>query len=114
MAGADHMEPDIEETITDILKPSLLSLSSEIKRLMLYIASRTRGRSVYGAYLFGSIAGWPGIDSILTEMTGMSLKVTRPFYGFATSHQAAKIDDLTALRGIAVATGLSLTGNDHA
>ena len=114
LAGADYMEPDIEETITDILKPSLLSLSGEIKRLMLYVASRTRGRAVYGAYIFGSVAGIPGIDKILTEMTGMSLKVTQPFYGLATSHQAAKIDDQSKLRGIAVATGLSLTGNKDA
>ena len=110
MANLDYAEPSVEEAITDILQPSLQQLSNEIKRLMLYVASRTRGRSVYEAYILGSISGWPGIDMVLSEMTGMPLKKTEPFYGLATSKQAAKIENPSSLRGIAVATGLSLSG----
>ncbi len=113
IAGVDYEEPSIEETITDILKPSLQQLANEIKRLMLYVASRTRGRSVYEAYVLGSISGWPGIDSVLSEMTGMPLKKTQPFYGLATSRQAAMIENPSSLRGIAVATGLALSGFDQ-
>ncbi len=111
IAGMDDEEPGIEETLSDILQPSLVTLASEIKRLMLYVASRTRGRSVHSAWIFGSLAGWPGIDEKLAEMTGLPLKVCKPFYGLATSHQAASIKDLSTLRGIAVATGLSLIGS---
>lgn len=108
--AGNYAEPSIKETVSEILKPSLQELSNEIKRLMLYIASRTRGRPVHESYIFGSVAGWPGIDQTLSDMTGMSLKTTKPFYGLATSKQAAKIEDLSELRGIAVATGLSLLG----
>ena len=112
IAGMDYEEPSIEETITDILKPSLQQLANEIKRLMLYVASRTRGRSVYEAYVLGSISGWPGVDRVLSEMIGIPLKKTQPFYGLATCKQAAKIEDPSSLRGIAVATGLALSGFD--
>ncbi len=108
--GSDVTIPGIEETITDILKPSFLQLTSEIKRLMLYIASRTRGRTVQTAYLFGSIAGWPGLESILTEMIGIPLRRMRPFYGLPVTHHAARMDEFESLRGIAVATGLALLG----
>lgn len=111
--GMDFSEPGIEETITDIMKPSLLKLASEIKRLMLYVASRTRGRNVHQAYLFGSVADWPGIETMLSDMTGLPLRVSRPFYGLKTSHQATRIEDLSTLRGSAVATGLALLGSEH-
>ncbi len=112
LVGDDYRAPSIEESLTDILKPSLLEFSAEIKRLMLYVASRTRGRSVHGAYIFGGLASWPGIDQLLAEMTGLPLVTTRPFYGLMTSSQVAKLSDPAALRGIAVATGLALNGSD--
>lgn len=110
VAGSDIQIPGVDETITDILKPSFLQLTTELKRLMLYIASRTRGRNVQTAYLFGSLASWPGIESILSDMIGIPLRRIRPFYGLPTTHHAAKTHDHDALRGIAVATGLALLG----
>lgn len=112
ISGDDMFEAGISDSLTDILKPALLDFSAELKRLMLYVASRTRGRNVHQAYIFGSAAAWPGIDKLLTETTGLPIETTRPFYGLSSSHQAESIDDYSNLRGIAVATGLSLSGSD--
>ncbi len=112
LAGDDLFEPGITASLTDILKPSLLEFSSEIKRLMLYVASRTRGRNVYQAYIFGSVAAWPSFDKLLAEMTGLPVKTTRPFYGLNTSHQAEEVNEQSGHLGIAVATGLSLSGSE--
>ncbi|MFK8067954.1 MAG: pilus assembly protein PilM [Gammaproteobacteria bacterium] len=113
VAGMDYDEVSIEETVADILKPVLQNFANEIKRLMLYVASRTRGRTVNESYMFGSVLDWPGVDRILSDMTGITFKTTQPFYGFATSKHAAKIVDVTELRGIAVATGLALLGLEN-
>ncbi len=113
IVGSDYEEVSIAETVADILKPVLQDFAHEIKRLMLYVASRTRGRTVNESYMFGNVLEWSGVDRILSEMTGITFKTTQPFYGFATSKQAAKIKDVSELRGIAVATGLALLGLEN-
>ena len=63
----------LENTLAEILKPQFLTLVEEIKRVCLYAASETRGGSVTRVYLLGSIARWPGSESLLSSLSGVDV-----------------------------------------
>ncbi len=66
-------QAELGSTISEILKPQFMNLVDEIKRVCLYAASETRGGAVTQAYLLGSIARWPGSDTLLTSLTGVNV-----------------------------------------
>jgi type IV pilus assembly protein PilM len=101
-------DEDIKKIIHNILAPTFAQLATEIREVLLYIASETRGGAVEYIYLLGSVARLRGLDRVIDEYMSIPVKTLNPFYGFATSATMEDFSDLGPLSGIAVATGLAL------
>lgn len=102
---------DLGGTMAEILKPSFLKLVDEIKRVCMYAAAETRGGAVAQVYLLGSIARWPGSESLLASLTGFDVaKVPDPLALFPTSATNHDPDAGSPAPEIAVATGAALRG----
>ncbi len=106
----DFIDNDIQGTIYEILKPSFLNLAAEIRDVLVYVASETRGGAIEQIYLLGSLARLAEIDKLLGGQLSIPVKTINPFYGFSVRSSNNKLDDLGPLAGIAVATGLALRG----
>ena len=99
---------EIRKTIADILNPIFAGLASEIRDVLVYIASETRGGSVEQIYLLGSLARLSGIDQVLDNLISIPVKTINPFIYFSREHETNKFDDLGPVSGVAVAAGLAL------
>lgn len=103
-------EAGLVSTLSEILKPQFVKLMEEIKRVCLYAAAETRGGAVTQVYLLGSIARWPGSDSLLSSLTGTEVaKIPDPLALFPSSQEANAGSASTAPE-IVVATGAALRG----
>ena len=101
----------VGDTVAQIVKPSFLQLAEEIKRVCLYAAAETRGGSVSQIFLLGSIAHWPGSETMLASMIDVAVsKVPDPLAPFEKSGAVADSAVPSAAPEIAVATGLALRG----
>lgn len=102
---------DLGGTMAEILKPRFLKLVDEIKRVCMYAAAETRGGAVSQVYLLGSIARWPGSESLLASLTGLDIaKVPDPLALFPGSNDERDHGTESAAPEIAVATGSALRG----
>jgi len=101
-------DEEIKKVIYDILAPTFAQLASEIREVLLYIASETRGGAVEHIYLLGSMARLRGLDQIIDQYMSIPVKTLNPFYGLSTDPNIDDFSDLGPLSGIAVATGLAL------
>ena len=106
----DFIDNDIRTTIHEILKPEFFNLAAEIRDVLVYVASETRGGAIEQVYLLGSLARISGIDQLLGTHLSIPVKTINPFYGFSVRSSNNMLDDLGPLAGIAVATGLALRG----
>lgn len=109
----DFIDDDIRFAINDILKPAFINLASEIRDVLVYVASETRGGAIEQIYLLGSLARLSGIDQLIDEQLSIPVRTINPFYGLDVGMQETTLDDLGPLAGIAVATGLALKGNQQ-
>lgn len=105
----DGNDDDISQLLIDIVKPGLMTLANEIKNVLVYVASETRGGTVEQIYLMGSLARIADIDQLLDHMISIPVKTINPFYCLPY-HDTASPDDIGPVAGIAVATGLALRG----
>jgi len=104
-------EAGLGDTISEILKPQFMKLVDEIKRVCLYAASETRGGAVAQVYLLGSIARWPGSDTLLTSLTGVKVaKIPDPLALFPSTDTNDGSSNGTSAPEIVVATGAALRG----
>ena len=109
----DEDERSIQKVLIDILNSSFLSLADEIKDVLIYVASETRGGAVEFIYLMGSLTRFSSVDQIIDRLISIPVKTINPFYGFQLNNKPDSFDDLGPLSGVAVATGLSLRGNKN-
>jgi type IV pilus assembly protein PilM len=106
---------EIPTTLLEILKPVFIKLVDEIKRVLTYTASQTHGLPISRFCLLGSIARWPGAESLLRELIDIPFsthqrELSECFHDLSLEGEnwSANIPDL------AVATGLALRGlDDH-
>lgn len=108
--STDFIDDDIRFAINEILKPAFINLASEIRNVLVYVASETRGGAIEQIYLLGSLARLSGIDQLIDEQLSIPVRTINPFYGLDVSMPESNLDDLGPLAGIAVATGLALRG----
>jgi type IV pilus assembly protein PilM len=109
----DNGEDDnsIKNAIYDIVNPSFVNLASEIRDIMVYIASETRGGAVEQIFLMGSLARLSGIDLVIDKLISIPVKILNPFYGIEVEDVSNTLHDLGPVAGVAVATGLALRGH---
>jgi type IV pilus assembly protein PilM len=101
----------IKNVIYDIVNPSFVNLATEIRDIMVYIASETRGGAVDQIFLMGSLARLSGIDFVIDKLISIPVKILNPFYGIEDEDVSNTLYDLGPVAGVAVATGLAL--RDH-
>jgi Tfp pilus assembly PilM family ATPase len=106
---------DISSTLLEVLKPAFIKLVDEINRVLIFTASQTHGMPISRLCLLGSVARWPGAESLLRELIDIPFATHR-------SELAECFVDLTmeeeiwssCIPELAVATGLALRGlNGH-
>ncbi len=101
-------DEDIKRVIHDVLTPTFAQLAAEVREVLLYIASETRGGAVERIYLLGSVARLRGLEQVIDQLISIPVKILNPFYGFSVMDDFDDIGNLGPLSGIAVATGLAL------
>jgi type IV pilus assembly protein PilM len=115
MQSYNYSDSDIPHTLLEVLKPAFIKLVDEIKRILTFTASQTHGLPISRFCLLGSVARWPGAETLLRELIDIPLsnhqrELPDSFIDLSLEGQnwASNIPDL------AVATGLALRGlDDH-
>ncbi len=97
--------------LLDILRPGFFYLSEEIKDVLVYVASETRGGAVELIYLMGSLSRIPEVDQIIDRLISIPVQTINPFFGFSAEEKPGLMTDLGPLSGVAVATGLAMRGH---
>lgn len=110
----DTVDPEISSTILQVLKPSFMQLSENIRRALVYAVSETRGDPVTKIFLLGSVARWRGANKVVSDLLGIPVQViTDPLIRFRASGEMAEMFSENRPE-FAVATGLALRGlSDH-
>ncbi len=96
--------------LLDVLHPCFVHLSEEIKDVLVYVASETRGGAVEQIYLMGSLSRISAVDRIIDGLISIPVQTINPFFGFSAEEKPTLLNDLGPLSGVAVATGLSMRG----
>ncbi len=105
-----HNSIETDQMVTEVLRPEMALLLQEINKTLVYMASRTRGKSVDKIYLAGRVARYPGILDYLREQLQVSVNVLDPVEVFTTEKCRSHDQGLGTMAGIALATGLALRG----
>jgi Tfp pilus assembly PilM family ATPase len=109
--GTGAATPESEElsrTLKEVLLTEFAALVAEVGKTLIYTASKTRGRTVDKIYLLGSIARYPGIGELLSDLLAMPVEVLEPFSIFPHRLSNAQSASLSPHSRFAVATGLAL------
>ena len=110
-ANQDSCMSESDKMIEDILRPDISQLLQEINKTLVYMASKTRGKSVDKIYLTGRVARYSGILKLLREQLQVPVELLDPTLIFASEKSNAVIENnLGTLAGIAMTTGLALRG----
>ncbi len=113
-SSADPAAAAITQTICEVLRPEFAALAAEVNKTLIYTASKTRGQSVERIYLLGSVARYPGVAELVQGLAAMPVEVFNPFSVYAARSDAALLQELDPIAGVALATGLALRGcDDH-
>ncbi|NIR31002.1 MAG: pilus assembly protein PilM [Gammaproteobacteria bacterium] len=101
---------EIARTMTEIVKPMLLELAEEVTKVLMYTASQTRGGSVDHVYLLGSIARWPGIETLINGMLSLPVRILNPVSAFDRDDEE-ELPRSEPVTGFAIAAGCALRGS---
>ncbi len=105
----DATQPDMSQTLREILHPEFAQLAEELSRTQVYVASRTRGSLVSQIYLNGSIARYPNLSARIRELVTLPVALLNPFDAFDGSWtQPSPLD-----ASLALAAGLALRGRQR-
>lgn len=111
--GQHRGEPEMAQTLMEVLRPEFANLTTEVNKTLIYTASRSRGRSIDQIYLLGSVGRYPGIDRLVNEMLAVPVEVLNPFRAFGGRLREADLARLLPIAGISLACGLALRGFQH-
>ncbi len=107
---ADEGAAQTRQMVAEVLRPEFELLLQEINKTLVYMASRTRGKSVDHLYLAGRVACYPGIFESLRQQLKVPVRRLDPVAVFKAENSGVYDDELGALAGMAVTTGLALRG----
>lgn len=107
----DNRIAETEKMIEDILRPEISALIQEINKTLVYMASKTRGKSADKIYLAGRAACYPGMLKSLQAQLNVPVTLLNPLSVFAADDSTLAADShLGTMAGIAMTTGLALRG----
>lgn len=106
-----NAKPDeINQMVTEVLRPEINLLLQEVNKTLVYMRSKTRGKSVGQIYLTGRVARYPGILNYLREQLHVAVDILDPVEVFAAEKYRLSGHSIGAMPGIALTTGLALRG----
>ena len=101
---------EINQMVTEVLRPEINLLLQEVNKTLIYMASKTRGKSVDQIYLTGRVARYTGILNYLREQLHVSVDILDPVEVFASDKYQVNGHTLGTMAGMAMTTGLALRG----
>lgn len=107
---ANDKPDEINQMVTEVLRPEIALLLQEINKTLVYMASKTRGKSVDQIYLTGRVARYPGILNYLRDQLHVAVDILDPVEVFAAEKYRLNDHVLGTMPGIALTTGLALRG----
>ena len=109
--GFKSSDDEFADMLLDIAKPLFMQLIDEISRVIVFIASETRGRPVSNVYLCGSMTSVSGIDNLLADILDLPVKSMYEEYRELFRQSAANGQQSgQPLPGMVIAAGLALRG----
>jgi type IV pilus assembly protein PilM len=108
--AAESHQDDSHRIVAEVFRAELGVLHEEISKTLVYMASRTRGKSVDVIFLAGPIVRYAGLLTELRQQYKVPVCILNPLADFA-GHAKLKFDtSLGTSAGIAMTTGLALRG----
>ena len=101
---------EVKKMVTDILAPEINLLLQEINKTLVYMASKTRGKSIDQIYLTGRVSRYSGIVHLLRAQLNVKVEILDPVEIFASDKNKLKSEHLGTMPGMALTTGLALRG----
>lgn len=101
---------EVSQMVAEVLRPEIAQLLQEINKTLIYMASKTHGKSVDHIFLSGRAACYPEILNSLREKLNVPVEILDPVALFASKHGNPHDEGLGAIAGIALTTGLALRG----
>lgn len=112
--GMDMPGSEQEETsrmIAEVLRPEITVLLQEINKTLVYMASKTRGKSIDVLYLASGAARFSRVLGNLQEQLRVPVELINPISIFAAERARPTADESLGMKpGITLATGLALRG----
>lgn len=99
---------ETDQMVAEVLRPELAQLLDEVNKTLVYMASRTRGKSVDKVYLVGRVAHYPAIINYLREKLRITVDILDPIEVFSV--EGLDNQALGTMSGVALTTGLALRG----
>jgi len=100
---------EARKMVSEVLRPEINALLQEINKTLVYMASRTRGKSVDKIYLAGQVCNYPGIVTSLREQLHVPVEKLDPVAVFDVPNTRFA-SNLGTMAGMALTTGLALRG----
>ena len=109
--GADA-DNDVSATLLEIVKPCFLELVNEINRVLVFTAAETHGVPVSRVCLLGSLAHWPGAQSVLMSLLDLEQPDGQTEFNqvFQDENEDTRIPWEGLFSDISIAMGLALRG----
>ncbi|MBK9250634.1 MAG: pilus assembly protein PilM [Proteobacteria bacterium] len=96
--------------VEEVIKPDLNLLHQEISKTLVYMASRTRGKSIDALFLAGPVARYPIVVESLQQILKVPVHILNPAVDFAPPTGRRHDEALGTTAGMALAAGLALRG----
>jgi type IV pilus assembly protein PilM len=103
-------QDETAEIVAEVFRPELALLHQEISRTLVYMASRTRGKSVDAVFLAGPVARCPGVVTSLRHELKVPVNILNPITDFSLATGHGHDEALGTMAGIALTAGLALRG----
>lgn len=100
---------ETSQAVLEVLHSEIQALQQEINKTLVYMASKTRGKSVDALHLAGRATRYPGLLSGIQEALRVKVFAINPITMFSDRGGRAPLDPALGVRaGIVLATGLAL------
>lgn len=100
---------DTKQAVLEVLHPEIQALQQELNKTLVYMASKTRGKSVDAIHLAGSAVRYPSLLANLEKGLQLPIKAINPIGMFDVRSGVGSIDPALGMKsGIVMATGLAL------
>ena len=103
-------DQEIVDSIVEILKPYFSEVFDEVNKMLLFLKSETRGKTIEHIYLFGCIAHFPGVARFISDIFSLPASVFDPLAQITVNDGHTKHFGLEGPAHIALSVGFAMRG----